>query len=743
METTTEEGKPRVSTRGGVSPEKAAVLLEEAREINQAYVDLMDENFREGAEDLRFIHGDQWDERAKKDRENAGRPCMTFPKLTQFIDQLVGEEHQQRPSIKVMPADGVERHVMTATKRKISMAQAYAGLVRNIERTSHANVAYDNGFESAISVGWGHWRVLKRYVHDSFDQELVIAPIWDHFAVRWDPAATEYTREDAKHCFIRGRVPLKEFERRYPGAVTSSAENATSTPHAADWFDHGDVIVSEWFRKVDEKYRLALLSDGRVVRADEIEKVKDEMAKSGATVVKERDHLGHRIEWYLISAQDVLEGPIPWSGAYIPVIPCWGRHLYYEGKMRYRGLIRHSKDEARSYNYSRTALIEKVALAPRVPWVIADEQVEPFRGIWATANTENHAFLPYKAVRNHNGTPLPPPQRDFGSTDISGIAEMIQLSEAGMKSSIGIYDPSLGRQSNEKSGKAIIARQEQGDRGTAAFLTNLKQSIAYTGRILVDLIPKTFDGTRTERIVNDDETEDSIVLNEVIIDEQSGEEVTVNDVTVGRFDVAVDVGPSFLTRRMEAMQAMTDFIQAVPAAGPLIADLVAANSDWPGADAVAKRLQKGLVPPQVQDSGEGADMPPEAQAAVQEAQTQAQAAMEQAAALQQQAEQLAEQLQQAELKAQKLEMDNRKMAIEKEIADAQGELVNATRELKGQQQQAKAGSDVDRVLAETAQQNEQLAEIIAMNTEALAKLAAAVAALGGQPQGQSPATKAA
>ena len=722
-----EERKDRAASAESVS------LLEELRGGMHDWLSLMDENHEMAAEDIEFIAGDQWDPEIEKQRTEERRPCMTFPKLTQFLDQLVGEEMGQRPSIKVSAGDGfsAKLQVNTEQDKSIPLAQTYAGLIRQIERASQARMAYDNAFEGAAGWGFGHFRILRQYVADSFDQVLTIAPIWDPFAVAWDASAQEYTREDARWCAIRARVPKAEFQRRYPGA-TAGALDFTTISHHSEWFQDADVILAEWYRKVPVEQTLLLLSDGRTIRRDPKADIRDELAQRGVQVVRERKHAGHKIEWYLCSGTDILEGPFDEPGDFIPVVPVWGRMLWYKGRMRYRGLIRNAKDEQRSYNYSRTALIEKQALAPKAPWVIATEQIEGYEEIWQTANTKNHAYLPYKGVRSGSGTPLAPPQRQFGSTDVSGIAEMVQLSEQGMKSSIGIYDPSLGAKSNEASGKAIMARQQQGDRLTAPFLENLAKSIAYAGRILVNLIPRVYDGSRVIRILHDDETEDTVAINEVIVDEQTGKEVTINDLSAGRFDVAIDIGPSFLTRRLESAQAMLEFAGAVPAAGQFMADLIAQNSDWPGAESIAKRLKRALIPPEMQEGedGAGSNVPPEAQAQIdqltqvtQETQAQLQQAMQEMQAM-------ASQLETSKLEKQRVDLENQRLKAEGALQKERAAIDQTARSAaEGQAQQGK----VEAMLKRQAETNAQIAEALQVNTQTLQQLAQVVSALRTPP----------
>lgn len=694
----------------------SATESSELREWIHEWVTLMQENHAEALEDIEFIASKQWDPAAAAEREEDGRPCMTFPKLTQFVDQVVGDQMQQRPSIQVRAADGVASagKITTESKKELEIAKVYSGIVRQIERVSHARIAYDNAFEGAVTWGFGNWRVLTEYVQDSFFQEIRIAPIWDPFAVAWDPGAMEYTREDATCAAVRAKISRKEFKRKYPGATAASYDFGVME-NSAEWIDAEGVYLAEWFRKTETIIPMVLLSDGRVVRGDDVATVKDELARTGVTVSQERKHKGHKVEWSLWSGVDRLEEWREFPSQFIPIVPCWGRMLYREGKMRYRGLIRHAKDEQRVYNYARTAAMEAVALAPKSPYIVALESIKGYEEIWRTANQRNHAYLPYISVNLETGVQLPAPQRQFGAANLQGTMELIQLSEMGMKSTIGIYDANLGQRSNEISGRAIEARQSQGDRGSYPFVANYAKSIEHTGRILIDMIPRVLEGERILRIIHDDETDDTITINQTIIDEQTGNEVVINDISSGRFDVVADVGPNFLTQRMQAVDSMVRFIQAVPAAGPLIADIVARNQDWPGADAVAERLKKGLVPPQVQESGDG-EMSPQAMAAIQQAQQQAQMMQQQLQALAQEVQQLNAKADSASSRADKAEISLAQERAVAKIREEQDKLEDLLRQVTERKSEVTDTQDIGIFKQEVTEalhaQSDALAEIV-------------------------------
>ena len=711
-------------------------LLTDMRKGYDDWCTLMQESLDEARDDIDMLAGKQWPDSEMTKREQEERPCLTFNKLSQFHDNEIGAVMQQSPSMKLRPADGIAGNatISTAEKKELELVKFYSGLVRYIERTSRAEQAYMAGYEGASGWGFGFFRVNRGYVADSFDQELGIEPIIDPFSVAFDPHALDYTRESAMWAIVRKPVGKAEFKRRWPGAITASFDfSAVNLSDASRWMNDEEVILAEYFRKVPKTYKIYQLSDNRVVREPDMEPGDLEaLKKEGVTVTRERKHDGYEIEYYLCSAIEVLEGPIPWPGQYLPIIPVWGRMLMRNRRPLYRGLIRNAKDEARSYNYARTAVIEKLALAPKTPWIIADEQVEDFRHIWETANTATHAYLPYKAIRDDGGTPLPPPRREMGQTDISGIVEQVQLSEQGMKSSIGIYDPSLGQRSNETSGIAIERRQQQGDTMTYSYTKALARSIEHAQRILIDLIPYTYDGTRVQRIIHEDGSEDEVQINQ-IIEHPDGTESVINDVTIGRFELATDIGPNMMTQRMEASDWMLRFVEAIPASGPFAADLIALNADAPGAQVLAERLKKGLVPPQVLDEDPSQEIPPQVQAQMQQLQQGAQQ-------LQQVVQQQVQALQEMQAELQTTKAKNEALDIENRRVKAQADIDRQSRALDDQKREieaaladhGKAQGDTQassKLLGEQAAQNQQMAEALANNTAALQAIASAVAQL--------------
>lgn len=584
-------GKEPIKTR---EDDKDETILQEARERAQRGMDGWKHNHDSARDDVAFIAGEQWPEEVRKAREDKGRPVLTLNKLPQYIDQVLGDQRQNRPAIHVHPVEA-SRTVDSEAIPNINgtqdytLAEIYEALIRNIEYTSNAEAHYDRAFQHAVEGGFGWLRVLTKYSRDdTFEQDLCISSIANRFSVLMDPDCHELDYSDAMWAMISERMPRAEFRKRYPDAQLGDLTDAGA--RGMDWWHNEDgVRVAEYFSREPETRKLLLLSDGRTVWHDEVEKVLDELELEGVTVVRERTVQTYKVIWRKITAYSVLEGPVHWPGSTIPIVPVLGKEITVEDKTYYRGLVYHARDAQRMHNYWMTAATERVALAPKAPYIGAAEAIEGYEAEWAAANTENRAILRYNAQYE-------PPRREAPPAMPAAELQIAMSMTDEMKATTGIYDASLGNQSNETSGRAILARQRQGDRGTFAYIDNLSRAIRRLGIILIELIPRVYDSERVIRVRFEDGTGDWVRINETVIDQQTREEVLVHDISAGKFDVTVKAGPSYQTQRMEAADSLLQFVQAVPSAGGVIADLIAKNMDWPGSQEIAERLRKQLPP---------------------------------------------------------------------------------------------------------------------------------------------------
>lgn len=562
-------------------------------------------NAQAALDDLKFMAGEQWDEKSRAERESDGRPCLVINRMPQFVRQVTGDLRQNKPAIKVRPVEDAD----------VGLAEIYTGLIRSIEQTSDADTAYITAVTHAATAGMGHFRVNVDYSDEmTLNQEIRIETIYNPFAVVWDALAQKIDRTDADHCFVIDRMTREAFKARWPDSAINSFDGASlvATEEQIGWWDDNKVRVAEYWVRKKTKRKIGLFDGGLVLdlESDEAKALKQNKIEP----INERENEEVTICQYIISGTEVLEPPSEWAGKYLPIVPVIGEEVHIGERVVRSGLIRGAKDAQRLFNFSRSASAEAMAQAPKSPWLVTLDMIKGVKGWWDNAGKKNYPYLPYSPDARAAGGK---PERIQNASPAIGMMEEANLAADDMKAVTGIYDAALGQRSNETSGRAINARQREGDTGTYVYADNLSKAIAQGGRIIVDLLPKIYDTERIIRTLGEDGEEAAYIINRMQMgaDGQSEQRVAVpmdekeraNKPSIlmsddAKYDIVVTTGPSYATKRMEAADSMIAFVQAVPQAGAVAADLIAKNMDWPGADAIAKRLKKAL-PPGIDDDG--------------------------------------------------------------------------------------------------------------------------------------------
>ena len=559
-------------------------LLKEARERFAHVVDNDKENRDNYLADTQFVYmaGMQWPENVKAQRTQWKELCLEFNQLKQFVAQVVNDQRQNRPGIRVHPASG---------EASEEVAEILQGLIRGIENDSKAEAVYDNAFQSAVVGGRGWWRICTEYVdNDSFEQKIILQPIFDSNTVYADTDYQQPDGSDRKYVFVTQSILKKDFEKQYPDFEPTSLDNVD-----AYWNDGKDnIIIADYYRRVCNKRKIVLMSDGA-------KGYKDEMPKppEGVSIINEREVEEYTVEWYKIAGGNQVLEKYEWNGQYIPVVQTTGDDILVNGERIYQGLITHARDAQSMLNFGMTQQAIHLSLTPRAPWVAAEGQLEGYESIWKDANTKNYSVLPYKPT-TIDGIAVPPPQRTAPSMPDVGWASWCQNMISMIRSTIGMYENSLGIKGAESSGKAIIAREKQGDNATFHYVDNLSRAIALTGRIILEASPKIYDTQRIVHTIGIDDTREAVMVNQITVDE-SLQAIKANDITVGKYAVVVEAGPSYATKRQETAETLTQLAQAYPPLMQIAGDLVVKAQDIPDAEAIAERL-KLMLPPQIQQA---------------------------------------------------------------------------------------------------------------------------------------------
>ncbi len=578
-------------------------LLRAALDDFQLCEDAEATNRESALSDITFSRlGEQWPADIMKQRQIEGRPCLTINKLPTFIRQVVNDARQNKPSIKVHAADsGADPET----------ADLINGLIRNIEYTSNADTAYDTATECAVTGGFGYIRVGMDYAYDdAFDMDICIKRVSNPFSIYGDPNSREADSSDWDKAFVVDQLTKDQFKAQWGDKAQVDWDDTSWMAAGESWRTEETVTIAEWWTREEIERSIVLLSDGSVHDLEDMQS--DQMQfllQSGQIqVARERKAKSCKVTQRFMSGAEILEER-NWPGRYIPIIPVYGDEFDVEGKRYLRSLVHNGIDSQRMYNYWRTASTELVALAPKVPFIGPKGAFDRDQAKWNTANTQSHAYMEYDG-------PVPPQRQPLDMGTAAGALSEAMNASDDIKSTIGLFDASLGARSNETSGRAIMARQREGDVSTFHFIDNMARAIRHTGRILIDLIPKVYTGERIIRVIGEDGEQEAKPINQPypakdpktgqpMVDERGQAIMALHDLTVGKYDLTVTTGPSFTSRREEAAASMTEMVRAFPASAPIVMPELAKQLDWPGADKIADKMEElasGQIPPQAQQA---------------------------------------------------------------------------------------------------------------------------------------------
>jgi len=476
-----------------------------------------------------------------------------------------------------------------------------------------------------------------------------------------DPMIQDPCGADAKWCFITEDITREEYHRLYPKASPANTlmSLGVGDQSLSQWINDDTVRIAEYFYVDYDTATLNLYPGNQTAFAGSFED--KELKAMFGKPIRSRQADRKKIKWCKINGYEILEEQ-EWAGKYIPVVRVVGNEYEVDGRVYVSGLVRNAKDAQRMYNYWTSQEAEMLALAPKAPFIGYGGQFEGYEMQWKTANTQNWPYLEVNPdVTDGAGNTLPLPQRAMPPMAQTGLIQAKMGAAEDIKGTTGQYNASLGLEGNERSGKAILARQREGDTGTYHYVDNLARAVRHVTRQLVDLIPKIYDTERIARIIGEDGESSMVKMSPMqpepvrkIVNQQGIVIDKIYNPSVGKYDVVVVTGPGYATKRQEALEAMAQLLQTNPQLWAVAGDLFVKNMDWPGAQELAKRFEKTIDPQIMSDADENPAL---------------QAANQQMQAMAQEMQQMASMLQRVHqsMEAQKLEIDKFKAETDAEV----------------------------------------------------------------------------
>jgi hypothetical protein len=571
--------------------------------------------------DYKFANGDsvnmyQWDDWVVGDRITTDRPCLTINKTMQHNLQIVNDGKQNKPGVKIAPVGDTASY---------EAAQIYMEICRHIEYISNAENVYDSAMDFAVNGGFGYWRIITKYMNDrSFDQDIIIKRVKDPRSVYLDPDIDEVDGSDANFGFIITNKPKDLYDAEHPDFTDVGGSNAFAG-YTSSWMTREHIRVAEYYRKINKKDKyvkfilpetqeeiegyLSELGVNAIRYFNEIKANEKQVPRHQRTYL-ERDVVRGDIEWYKIAGNTIIDRG-EWLGKYIPIVRVIGRETVIDGVLDRVSHTRALLDPQRIYNVNSSANVEYGALQSKSPITAPMNAIEGFEEYYKTANSVNHSFLPYNNY-DEDGHKLDRPERMAPPQPGLAYVQQMQIAQNEMMMVSGQYQAQMGENENAKSGVAINARQRQGDRATYHWIDGLSIATRFTGKILIDLIPKIYTSKRIIQI----EAKDGSIINLTIDPEakeafqkllpdseqltQSNENIIniIFNPNVGDYAVQADNGPNYATRRQEAFNALTQIAAQNKEFMGIAGDVLWRVADFPEAQILAQRWRR-VIPPNI------------------------------------------------------------------------------------------------------------------------------------------------
>ena len=572
----------------------------------------------EAMDDLKFEHNEdnyQWPKDIYNQRQGDAnpRPCLSLNKIPEKIDKVDGEFRQLRPSFKVRGVDN-----QSDTK----VASIFAGILRHIEYNSNARSVYNFSHNSVLRCGRGAWSVdVVGSKDDPFVRDIEINRIANVMSVVVDPDAQKQDKSDANWIFLVNDYSKAQFEKKFPGVDLSPWPVDLDT-YEAGWRTDTMVRVAKYWWKEEENrtfYRVKRPVNG----VPQEMTVKEDMLQDGDEITDQKTIKYPVVKWCRMTHDQIIEGPHDWPSRYIPIIYQVGRETNIDGQNKTRGMVRHAKTPQQLYNFWSSSITEQIALSPKAPYLATAKMIGKYQAMWDAAAVKNYMYLLYEADPNVQGGR---PAREMPPQLSPAISHELQRMSHDIMAAMGIFESSLGAEGPEVSGKAILAKQKQGSLGSYTFTDNFQVAYVYSLKVIIDLIPYVYDTERIIRIRGEDDKETAIPINatpnspimqgqqfqeEYISGAEEGVTEYINDMTVGKYDVTVTIGPAYDTQRQEVLAVLMELVGAIPQFGPATVDLIIQYIDIPKVhDELIKRAKK-IVPVDIRGLEPGEE-PPEA-----------------------------------------------------------------------------------------------------------------------------------
>lgn len=539
--------------------------LEEIKElVNDAEVST-DVTREESSDMLVFARISQWDDDIGADVMTEFRGTFDYikPKRNRILKDLWSNP----VDIVFKPKDGADPDA----------ADTLTGMFRaDMQRAEEAR---ETAIQDQVDCGFGAFRFTTEY-ESNFDdlnnyQRINMEPISEaNNVVYFDSNAKKKDKSDARWCAIVTTYTDKGWQRFCEENDIDYEANEQPAPfkqpHRSDsyfWRSKQDEIkVAEFYHKERKRERVLMYEDplGQVkaVYQREVKDVIDEMEAAGFVKIGEKMKERWVVKKYIVTGSDVLKTQrIP--GEHLPVVPVYGDWSRVEGREIWRGVYHDAQDAQRLINWGWSYYGDIVAKGPREKPLVDPGQIQGYEYMWHAAGSDDNYPFRFVNSKDPDGNPYGPIDYLRNPEPPQAVIGMLQ----GMRQSVD--DVTGGQASTEQMMNSQVT-EGQLDRAMKGledeaylYQNSFALAMKQAGRVYASMASELYDVPREVTVQGPDGSESTVTLMEAVFDEESGEEVVLNDITTGQFDVYADVGPSFNSQREEAKAKLEELYKAM------------------------------------------------------------------------------------------------------------------------------------------------------------------------------------
>lgn len=551
------------------------------------------------------VPGGQWEGATaagtKLDDQFEKYPKFEINKVATELNRIIAEYRNNRITVKFRPGD---------KEASEELANKLNGLFRADYEETDGGEACDNAFDDAATGGFGCFRLTSMLVneYDPMDdrQRIAIEPIYDPSRSVWfDPDAKKYDKSDAMWAFCMYSLSPEKYEAEYGKIPPSSLDVTTITSWEYDWFEPDVIYIAKYYEVRKESvdvisYRQPITGEIATYDSDQIEDIQDELAIAGFEEVARRSVKRRRVYVSVVDGQNFLEKPRRIPGEHIPLIPVYGKRWFIDDIERVEGHIAKAMDPQRLYNLQVSMLADTAAQDPGQIPIVGMEQIRGLEKHWEARNKKRPAFLPLREVKDKSGNIIAgatPAGYTQPAVMNQALAALLQQTSSDIQEVTG-GSQAMQQMPSNVSQDTVNNLMNRSDMASFIYLDNMAKSLKRAGEIWLSMAREVYGSDREVRVVGEDGTDDIVLMNAAVTDRQTGQVVALNDLSTGRYDVTVDVGPSYTARRDATVTALTAVLSTMLPQDPdtaIVRGIILDNMDGEGIDDFKEYNRKKLL----------------------------------------------------------------------------------------------------------------------------------------------------